>query len=42
MGAPVVFGIFTFMMLLQLAWVLFVMPETKGISLEALSASLSD
>ena len=41
-GAPVVFGIFTFMMLLQLLWVLFVMPETKGVSLERLSASLSE
>ena len=41
-GAPVMFGIFTFMMLLQLVWVLFVMPETKGVSLETLSASLSE
>jgi hypothetical protein len=30
------------MMLLQLVWVLFVMPETKGVSLETLSASLSE
>ncbi len=40
-GAPVVFGIFTFMMALQLLWVLFVMPETKGVALEELSKSLS-
>lgn len=40
-GAPVVFGIFTLMMVLQLLWVLFIMPETKGVALEDLSKSLS-
>ena len=41
-GATVVFGIFTFMMALQLLWVLFIMPETKGVALEELSKSLSN
>ncbi len=36
-GAATVFGIFAFMMLLQLVFVHFYMPETKGISLEQLS-----
>ncbi|MFZ0490662.1 MAG: sugar porter family MFS transporter [Salegentibacter sp.] len=40
-GAPVVFGIFTFMMVLQLLWVRFYMPETKGQELEVLSENIS-
>lgn len=40
-GAPVVFGIFTFMMILQLLWVKFYMPETKGQELEFLSENIS-
>ncbi len=40
-GAPVVFGIFTFMMVLQLLWVKFYMPETKGQELEFLSENIS-
>ena len=40
-GPSAVFGIFTFMMLLQLIWVHFKMPETKGVSLEELSKKLS-
>ncbi|MCY2687975.1 sugar porter family MFS transporter [Salinimicrobium sp. TH3] len=40
-GAPVVFGIFTFMMVLQLFWVKFYMPETKGQELEFLSENIS-
>ncbi|MDX1362862.1 MAG: sugar porter family MFS transporter [Arenibacter latericius] len=40
-GAGTVFAIFTFMMVLQLLFVAFLMPETKGISLETLSKSLS-
>ena len=40
-GASVVFGIFTFMMVLQLLWVKFYMPETKGQELEFLSESMS-
>lgn len=39
-GAATVFGIFAFMMLLQLLWVRFYVPETKGKSLEELSESL--
>ena len=39
-GASTVFAIFTAMMVLQLVWVLAVMPETKGVSLEDLSKSL--
>ncbi len=39
-GASTVFGIFTVMMVLQLVWVLLIMPETKGVSLEELSKSL--
>jgi sugar porter (SP) family MFS transporter len=37
----VIFGFFAFMMLLQLAWVLFVMPETKGRTLESLAKGIS-
>lgn len=40
-GAGSVFAIFTFMMVLQLLWTWKVMPETKGKSLEDLSASLT-
>ncbi|MGB5667750.1 MAG: sugar porter family MFS transporter [Maribacter sp.] len=39
-GAGVVFAFFAFMMVLQLLFVAFVMPETKGISLEELSKIL--
>ncbi|MFN4761508.1 sugar porter family MFS transporter [Gillisia sp. Q332] len=40
-GAGYVFAFFTFMMFLQLLFVLFIMPETKGKSLEELSEELS-
>lgn len=40
-GPGPVFAFFAFMMVLQLAWVHFIMPETKGISLEELSKKLS-
>ncbi|MEJ2585206.1 MAG: sugar porter family MFS transporter, partial [Robiginitalea sp.] len=40
-GPGPVFGFFAFMMVLQLLFVHFMMPETKGISLEALSKTLS-
>lgn len=36
-----IFAFFAFMMLLQLVWVLTKMPETKGISLEALEKKLT-
>ena len=39
-GAGVVFTIFAFMMVLQLLFVYFWMPETKGISLESLAQQL--
>ena len=39
-GAGVVFLIFTFFMVLQLVFVHFMMPETRGISLEKLSKNL--
>ena len=39
-GAGTVFGIFAFMMLLQLLFVYFLMPETKGIPLEELERKL--
>ncbi len=39
-GAGIVFAFFAFMMVLQLLFVAFVMPETKGISLEELSKIL--
>ncbi|WP_178989629.1 sugar porter family MFS transporter [Winogradskyella schleiferi] len=39
-GAGTVFLIFTVMMVLQLLFVIFMMPETKGISLEELSDKL--
>jgi len=40
-GAAPVFAFFAFMMVLQLVFVHFMMPETKGVSLEELSAQLS-
>ncbi|MEZ2416163.1 sugar porter family MFS transporter [Muriicola sp. E247] len=40
-GPGVVFSIFAGMMVLQLLFVIFIMPETKGISLEELSKKLS-
>jgi len=40
-GAGVVFMIFAIMMVFQLLFVIFMMPETKGISLEALSKKLT-
>lgn len=39
-GPAAVFGIFAFTMCLQLLFVIFVMPETKGVSLEELSEKL--
>ncbi len=39
-GAGTVFAIFAFMMVLQLMFVVFMMPETKGIPLEKLSKRL--
>ena len=41
-GAGVVFLIFSFFMMLQLIFVHFMMPETRGISLEKLSKNLSN
>ena len=40
-GTTTVFGIFCIMMVFQLLWVYFKMPETKGRTLEELSESLS-
>jgi hypothetical protein len=40
-GAGVVFLFFAAMMVLQLSFVRFMMPETKGVSLEALSENLT-
>ena len=39
-GAGPVFAFFAFMMVLQLVFVIFMMPETKGISLEELEKKL--
>ena len=39
-GASWVFACFTAMMVLQLVFVMFMMPETKGVPLEELSKSL--
>jgi sugar porter (SP) family MFS transporter len=39
-GAGIVFAVFAFMMFLQLLFVIFIMPETKGISLEKLQEKL--
>lgn len=41
-GAAVVFGIFALMMVGQLLWVYFFMPETKGQTLESLAEKLSN
>jgi SP family arabinose:H+ symporter-like MFS transporter len=41
-GADVVFLIFTIMMVFQLVFVIFLMPETKGRSLEELSEQLTN
>lgn len=41
-GAGVVFLFFSFFMMLQLIFVHFMMPETRGISLEKLSKNLSN
>lgn len=41
-GPGVVFGIFCLCMVCQLIWVFFVMPETKGQSLEQLAEDLAD
>ena len=40
-GAGVVFMVFAIMMVFQLLFVIFMMPETKGVSLEELSKKLS-
>ncbi len=40
-GAGFVFLFFSFMMILQLIFVYYLMPETKGISLEELSRTLA-
>ena len=40
-GAGTVFLFFAIMMILQLLWVHFIMPETKGVSLEELSKNLT-
>jgi len=37
----IVFGFFTFMMVLQLVWVLLMVPETKGVPLEELQKKLA-
>ena len=39
-GAGTVFAFFAFMMVLQLMFVIFMMPETKGVSLEELEKKL--
>lgn len=41
-GPAPVFGLFAFMMVLQLIWVWKMMPETKGVSLEDLQKQLTD
>ena len=40
-SAPTIFAFFAFMMVLQLLWVLSVMPETKGVPLEELQEKLT-
>ena len=40
LGGGLVFGIYAFMMLLQLFWVIFMMPETKGVPLEEIQKKL--
>jgi len=39
-SAGSIFSFFAFMMILQLLWVIFIMPETKGITLEELAKKL--
>ncbi|GAL65690.1 hypothetical protein JCM19301_3375 [Jejuia pallidilutea] len=39
-GAGIVFAFFAIMMVLQLVFVKYMMPETKGVSLEGLSKKL--
>jgi hypothetical protein len=39
-GPAPIFLFFAFMMVLQLLWVIFKMPETKGVPLEELEARL--
>lgn len=39
-GPAPIFAFFAFMMVLQLLWVIFIMPETKGVPLEELEAKL--
>jgi hypothetical protein len=39
-GPAKIFLFFTIMMILQLLWVLFKMPETKGVSLEQMEKNL--
>ena len=41
-GPSTVFAFFSLMMVLQLFWVIFKMPETKGQTLESLAAKLSE
>ena len=41
-GPAKIFLFFAVMMVLQLLWVLFKMPETKGVSLEKMEKNLSD
>lgn len=40
LGPAYIFGFFCFMMILQLLWVIFIMPETKGKSLEEIGQNL--
>ncbi len=40
LNPSLIFGMFCFMMILQLAWVKFMVPETKGISLEEMEKKL--
>jgi hypothetical protein len=35
-----IFAFYAFMMVLQLAWVLFIMPETKGVPLEEIQKKM--
>jgi hypothetical protein len=39
-GAGAMFMIFAVMMVFQLIWVIYVMPETKGVTLEELEKQL--